>query len=135
MKKTRLVLFFCLIFTFLTLIPNCVFAAGNDLIDDISNMFVPKKEYHQQQKVILGGIPVGISLNNDCVEIVGFSQIIADEGAFSPACDAGLQIGDKITHINGQKITKTEQISQFAENSKILKVSFLRNGQKNQTEI
>ena len=111
MKKTKLVVFLCLVFTFLTLIPNYVFAASTDLLDDISNMFVPKKEYHQQEKVILGGIPVGISLNNDCVEIVGFSQIITKDGAKSPGNEAGLQIGDKITYINNQKVNKTEQIA------------------------
>ncbi|MBR2302898.1 MAG: hypothetical protein IKA42_03765, partial [Clostridia bacterium] len=97
MKKTRLVLFFCLIFTIISIIPNAVFATTNDLFDDINNMFFPQKQTYKEKQVILGGIPIGISLNNDCVEIVGFSQIITENGACSPACDVGLQIGDKIT--------------------------------------
>lgn len=135
MKKTRLVLFFCIIFTIISIIPNAVFAATNDLFDDINDMFLPQKQTIKEQQVILGGIPVGISLNNDCVEIVGFSQIITEKGACSPASDAGLQIGDKITKINGKKINKTHDISDAVAQQNELDLTFLRNETENKVKI
>jgi len=135
MKKTRLVLFFCLIFTIISIIPNAVFASTNDLFDDINDMFLSQKHTCKEQRVILGGIPVGISLNNDCVEIVGFSQIITEKGACSPANDAGLQIGDKITKINGKNINKTYDISNAVAQQNELDLTFLRNETENKIKI
>lgn len=135
MKKTKLVLFFCLIFAVVATIPNAVFAATNDLLDDINDMFLPKQQVCKQQQVVLGGIPIGISLNNDCVEIVGFSQIITENGACSPASDAGLQIGDKITQINGKKINKTQGISNAVQEQMPLDLTFLRNEKENNIKI
>ena len=134
MKKTKFVLIFCFIFAFFALIPNCVLAKEYDLLDEISDMF-SKQHNYTEQKVVLGGIPVGISLNNDCVEIVGFSQIITENGAISPASDAGLQIGDKITHINGQKTNKTEQVLNFAQQYDVLEICFLRNEKENKVDV
>lgn len=135
MKKTKLVLFFCLIFAVVAIIPNAVFAATNDLLDDINDMFLPKQQTCKEQQVVLGGIPIGISLNNDCVEIVGFSQIITENGACSPASDAGLQIGDKITQINGKKINKTQGISNAVQEQMQLELTFLRNEKENNVKI
>lgn len=135
MKKTRLVLFFCLIFTIISIIPNAVFATTNDLFDDINNMFFPQKQTYKEKQVILGGIPIGISLNNDCVEIVGFSQIITENGACSPASDVGLQIGDKITQINGRKIKKTHDISDAVNQQAELELTFIRNEIENKIKI
>lgn len=138
MKKTRLVIFFCLILAFFSIVPSAVFAAESkniDLLDDISDMFVPKQQYQQQEKVVLGGIPIGISLNNDCVEIVGFSQIITENGAVSPAERAGMQIGDKIVEINGQKVTKTQDVKNLTEITTSFDIVFVRDGSKKQTEI
>lgn len=135
MKKTKLVIFLCLILAFISIIPDHVFATENDLFDNISDVFVTKNVNQQREKVILGGIPVGISLNNDCVEIVGFSQIITDSGAKSPASEAGLQIGDKITHINGKKVNKTEHIANSVAQCEKLQLSFLRNEKENNIEV
>jgi len=135
MKKTRLVLFFCLIFTIISIIPNAVFASTNDLFDDINDMFLSQKHTCKEQQVVLGGIPIGISLNNNCVEIVGFSQIITENGACSPASDAGLQIGDKITEINGKKINKTQDITIAVQEQTQLDFTFLRNEKENTAKV
>ena len=135
MKKTKLVLFFCLIFTVVAIIPNAVFAATNDLLDDINDMFLPKQQVCKHQQVVLGGIPIGISLNNDCVEIVGFSNIITENGAGSPASEAGLQIGDKITEINGKKINKSQDITSAVQENAQLDLIFLRNKKENRVKV
>jgi len=135
MKKSKLVLFFCLIFAVVAIIPNAVFAKTNDLFDDINDMFLPKRQVCKEQQVVLGGIPIGISLNNNCVEIVGFSQIITENGACSPASDAGLQIGDKITEINGKKINKTQDITIAVQEQTQLDFTFLRNEKENTAKV
>ncbi len=148
MKKIKFVLFLCAFLMLFIIMPNNIFAlspdvsaqdtvqSNADLFDDIADMFAPKPKYEDLGTVILGGIPIGLSLDNDGIEVIGFSEIITENGAKCPASESGLTIGDKIIKINGEKVSKVSDLSKFA-NSEIgeLRVTYLRNGQEYETFI
>ena len=69
-----------------------------------------------QRYVIPSGEPIGVKIYTDGVLVVGTGSV-RDENSrnFEPAKDAGLEVGDRITKINGEKIISTEE---FMENVK-----------------
>lgn len=148
MKKIKFVLFLCAFLLLFIAIPNNIFAvspdvsvqdakqSSADLFDDIADMFGQKPKYENLGTVILGGIPIGLSLDNDGIEVMGFSEIITDNGAISPAAESGLTIGDKIIKINGQKVSKVKDLNDFANsNAGELTVTYIRSGQEKETKI
>lgn len=60
--------------------------------------------------VIPMGRTVGIKLFSDGVMVVGFSEVVSDEGRSAPARDCGLQEGDIITHINSAEVDTIEEV-------------------------
>lgn len=146
MKRIRFVLFLCIFLMLFMVVPNSISAleanvssdidaASADLFDDISEMFVPKPKHEDLGSVILGGIPIGLSLDNDGIEVLGFTEIITENGAVSPAADSGLQIGDKIVRINDMKANKINQLSKAANDQKAVKIGYQRNGRESETSI
>ena len=126
MKKIRLlsilVLIFCAFTVFAGILPSenstavnasaqvCdeeLAAAGADLWDELARMLWPKPQKKTLEKVILGGIPVGIALEDRGVQVVGFTDITTEGGKKCPATEAGLKVGDRIISLGGQKVTKT----------------------------
>ena len=65
------------------------------------------------------GQAVGIKLFAQGVLVVGLSDITTQEGPVSPARACGLQAGDVITHINGEKVSKASDLSDKVQNHKI----------------
>ncbi|MDD5953343.1 MAG: SpoIVB peptidase [Oscillospiraceae bacterium] len=61
--------------------------------------------------VIPGGTPFGIKLFTNGVVVVGVSSISTASGDRNPAEEAGIQLGDIITKVNGKAVTETEMIS------------------------
>ncbi|WP_243386385.1 SpoIVB peptidase [Bacillus kexueae] len=68
-------------------------------------------------KVVPGGQSIGVKLNTLGVLVVGFHQIETSQGKASPGENAGIQIGDIITKINGTKIEKMNDVTPFIEKS------------------
>ncbi|MBP3040621.1 SpoIVB peptidase [Bacillaceae bacterium Marseille-Q3522] len=68
-------------------------------------------------KVIPGGQSIGVKLHTIGVLVVGHHQIQTAEGKVSPGEQAGIQVGDIITKINGTKIEKMSDLSQFVQNA------------------
>ncbi len=64
-------------------------------------------------KVIPGGQSIGVKLNTLGVLVVGHHQITTEKGALSPGEIAGIKVGDIIMAINGQKITKMQDVAPF----------------------
>lgn len=67
--------------------------------------------------VVPGGQSFGIKLYTDGVIVVGVSNVDGEAGVVSPAKDAGLQVGDVITEINGTKVNTTEEVQETFNNS------------------
>ena len=64
------------------------------------------------KKVILGGIPFGLTMYTGGVMVVNI-----DESYDSPAKQSGLKENDVITHANGTEITSNEQLRSLIETS------------------
>ena len=74
---------------------------------------------------------IGIEISKQDNTIVNFIE----GGA---AASSGLQIGDKITHVNGKEITLSSQITEIVKNSKIgekIKITILRGEERLEYEI
>ncbi len=85
--------------------------------------------------VYVGGQSISIFLHNQGVTVVGFAPVITADGQeVNPAVDAGLQMGDYISEINGKTINSqqqlTEIISQWTAEDPPLELLYSRNGER-----
>lgn len=79
--------------------------------------------------VVLGGDVVGVVLQTEGVQIVGFDRIDTANGARSPAVSAGLREGDMICAVNGQKVADSESFAALcAAAGETCELSCLRDG-------
>ncbi len=84
--------------------------------------------------VVAGGETIGIELKTNGVIIVGSYKV----GNADPASDANLQVGDKITSINGTKISSIEQmLNVIDEKSDLtsLSIEYLRGSKTLKTNL
>lgn len=85
-----------------------------------------------QENVYIGGMPFGVKFYSQGILIVGFTEVETENGTETPALDAGLQVNDIITHINGTEIESAGDfigIMETAEES--IDVTYLRDGNEN----
>ena len=59
---------------------------------------------YASQQVYVAGIPAGFTIKTDGVEVIGLSEIITEEGKFSPSKASDIRIGDIITKIGNEEI-------------------------------
>ena len=69
------------------------------------------------QMLYPGGIPFGIRFTTDGVMIVGFSDVTENGKTYSPARDAGICEGDRITRCNGIPLSSVEDLTNAIEGS------------------
>ena len=82
-----------------------------------------------RRSVNLGGEAVGVVLETEGVQIVGFEQIDTASGMICPARSAGLSEGDMIVALNGQTVTDSESFAKLcADADKTCTLTCLRNG-------
>ena len=90
-------------------------------------------------KVIPGGQSIGVKLNTIGVLVVGHHQISTKEGNISPGELAGIQVGDIITEINGEKIEKMSEVAPYVQDAgqiqRPLKIGVTREDGKIETEL
>ena len=67
-------------------------------------------------KVYLGGMTAGFSLDTYGVSVVGYNEVINNDGSFSPAKKAGVEIGDRIISIDGYEINCANDIENAINN-------------------
>lgn len=70
----------------------------------------------ENNKVLVGGDCVGLSLKSNGVIIVGSNYIITKNGNISPIVDSGLKIGDVIVSLNGEKVDCLADIQKVLSN-------------------
>jgi len=85
-------------------------------------------------KVVPGGQTIGVKIKSAGILVVGHHQVnIASDQKLSPGDDAKIQIGDLITHINGQRINDVSKVADFVskagESRKPLEIIVQRNNQ------
>ncbi len=66
------------------------------------------------QSLVPGGKALGIRMTTDGVMVAGVSQVETENGAVSPASDAGIQKGDIITRLGGTEIDTAEDFKTAA---------------------
>lgn len=70
-------------------------------------------------KVIPGGQAIGVRLNTKGVLVVGYSEIIGEDGKiYSPYKEGKIQIGDIILEVNSIKIKQADDITEIANEQK-----------------
>ncbi|WP_413074293.1 MULTISPECIES: SpoIVB peptidase [unclassified Shouchella] len=89
-------------------------------------------------KVVPGGQSIGVKLNTEGVLVVGHHKIDTKAGQKSPGEFAGIEVGDMITDINGEKMHTMSEVSRLVqlagEENEDLKVKVLR-GEKEITTV
>ena len=87
----------------------------------------------EKEEYYIGGFPLGFDLSGQGALIVGITEVICSDGIYTPAKDAGLNTGDYILTLNGNKITTASDIDNVLSNYKKgeLIAEILTNGEKN----
>lgn len=96
-------------------------------------VFVPGFVYAYSKYIIPGGENLAIELNWDGVLVVGFYDI----NNISPSKDAGIKIGDIITKVNDNKISKINDLVTEINNSnsETIKITYIRNNKEYNTNL
>lgn len=93
------------------------FAPAEDLSDKVGSLFVAAKRKKIDEKVYVGGYPVGLSFEGEGAFIIGLSEVVTKEGVRAPALTAGLQIGDKIIELDGVMVPNTTKLMEVLAES------------------
>ena len=84
------------------------------------------------ESVCVGGMPFGVKFYSQGILIVGFTEIETVNGIETPAQDAGLQVNDIITHVNGNNVETAGEFIGMVENAAdTIDVTYLRGGDEN----
>ena len=80
-----------------------------------------------------GGMTFGVKFFTQGVLVVGFSDVICENGKSNPAYEAGLRTKDIITKIDGKEIVGTEAVIQAIEKAdgRSISITFVRDGKEN----
>lgn len=89
-------------------------------------------------KLYIGGNSVGVRLNTQGVLVIGFSDVVCNDGSKScPAKDAGIQLGDTILKVDGEEINSSKDLGRKIRTSQdsTVKVVIMRENQEISKEI
>lgn len=113
--------------------------ADGNILDDIGNLFLGASVTSKiDEKVYLGGYPLGITIDGDGVTIIGLNEFVAENGSLCcPAMDAGLEINDVIVELGDKTIYGSSKLAEIAgrSNGKALAVKYIRDGEIRESKI
>lgn len=66
-----------------------------------------------EKEVFLGGTPVGFSIDVDGLIVVGNNSVSTENGLINNLENSELKVGDIITEVNGEKVSKLEELKQI----------------------
>lgn len=111
---------------------------GN-LLDDIGNLFTGANATSKiDEKVYLGGYPLGLTIDGDGVTVIGLNEFVSADGSLCcPAMDAGLEINDKVIELDGKSVYGSAKLAEIAgkSNGRALNVKYLRGGTLYESKI
>lgn len=81
--------------------------------------------------VKIGGKPIGISVNAGGLIVIGFSEVLTEQGSVSPASETGIKLGDILLTVNGESVTSIFQLKMITEAflGDVLNLSVMRGGE------
>lgn len=97
-----------------------------------SSVTVSKRQY-----VVAGGEVFGIKLYTDGIMIVGMDDVTDGQSSVNPGKLAGLECGDVITAVDGVRVNKVSEITDYFQNStkSNIRLSVSRDGRPFETDI
>ncbi len=69
----------------------------------------------ERRMVMVSGAPFGIKMFSDGALVVGFSDILGENGYYNPAKDAGVKLGDRIISAGGSPVHSNEDLTSALE--------------------
>ncbi len=69
----------------------------------------------EQSIVYVGGMSAGFTLQSGCVQVVGFCEVMTEDGVCSPALNVGIRTGDKILSVANINVNSIEQLNEILE--------------------
>jgi len=83
-------------------------------------------------QVLAGGMPFGEKFFSEGIVVVGFTEVETAEGVRTPAYDAGLRLGDVITHVCGKPVKSSSEMIRLIEGTSApVEITYLRDGAEN----
>lgn len=84
---------------------------------------------HTPETLTAGGIPFGVRFYSEGIVVVGFTEVETAVGTRTPAYDAGLRLGDVITHVSGCPVKTSEEMIRLIEDSgPSVEITYVRDG-------
>jgi len=82
------------------------------------------------QAVIPGGMPFGVKFACEGLIVVGFTEVITENGTCMPAYEAGIRVNDRIFAVNHEPVKTTEEfINRIALSGEQVIIEYERNGE------
>lgn len=103
-----------------------------------SELFFEETAVINEEKIYLGGIPIGVIADSGGIIVTDFVDVISKDGTRCPAKESGLTVGDLITKINGVDMRNVKDIKRVIDKNtgnKPLDIEFIRNNVKNSTKL
>ena len=97
-------------------------------------LMIPLQVFAYSDYILAGGENIGIELEYDGILIVGTYEV---DGT-SPATEANLKVGDKITSVNGKEVTSIENMLEVINNSDDqtqIEIGYTRGSKTNTTTL
>ncbi len=97
-----------------------IYEFSENIIDKLYTEDKVDKTPHEaiNQKVYLGGYPVGLKLYADGVVVVDTESVDTENGMVDTAKNAGIKIGDIIKKVNNEVVTSNVRVAEIIEKSK-----------------
>ncbi|KXG78150.1 SpoIVB peptidase [Fervidicola ferrireducens] len=97
-----------------------------------------KLEVLPEIKVVPGGHSIGVKLRPNGVIVVGIASVVDEQGkAYYPAKNAGIQVGDTVILVNGQKIYTADDLAEIInrDEDKVIDLTVKRNDKTFNTRL
>lgn len=110
---------------------------NNEMLLEFAGVPIKKVDVNvlKDFKVLPGGQSIGVKLNTAGVLVVGYHQVNTASGKKSPGELAGIKVGDMITEINGNRITRMADVAPYVQSGKTLNIVVNRENGKYTTRL
>ena len=102
-----------------------VLGASLTLVTSFSiNNAVTANALEIEKKVYVGGMSAGFTLKTGGAQVIGISEVLSENGSYSPAGKAGIRTGDIINKVENIKVESIEDLNEIVNKSKGKRLNF-----------